>query len=75
MNDDVVDENFHLARLVIQDVKHRSRGTDLPAILSQAERTLEKAAHLIEEGQKQEAIAFIMEAYDKAIQTRQSVIT
>lgn len=68
MNDDIIEENFYLAQLVVQDAKSKSKPPS--TILEEAERAMEKAMNLMEKGQKEKAVTPFMEAYHKGFQAR-----
>lgn len=70
MNDDIIEENFYLAQLVVQDTKFKSRAPSM--ILKEAEKAMEKAVNLMKKGQKEKAVAPIMEAYNKGSNSNRS---
>jgi len=68
MNDDIIEENFYLAQLVVQDAKSKSKRPSM--ILEETEKAIEKATNLMEKAQKEKAVPLIMEAYNKGVQAR-----
>ena len=61
MNADIIDENFYLAKAVVDSCRKTERNAQL---LTEARSELVRAAQLVEHGQKQDALEHIMKAYE-----------